>query len=499
MIMAIKLTVKQVAALGKKDAAYKVAVDTGLLLRVAPSGVKSWIVTYTVKQQIDDAGNPIESPHCVGRQREYILPKRWGELTDGAHLSLADARSMAANIRALAREGIDFQVQQNQIQQTEAKARADERAEADAKRASELTENLTVKNLFTAWLADGVRRKDGNAELQRSFNVDVLPKIGNKPIKNLSEHDLRGVLRTLVGRGVNRTAVVMRNNLMQMFAWGEKRQPWRKLLANGNPMELIEIEKIVSPGFEMNHERDRILSSNEIRELRDIFNRMRADYDDAPNKRNTAQPIEWTTQFAVWIMLSTMCRVGEMSMARWEHINLDAGTWFIPKDNVKGNLEKLDVFLSSFALEQFRQLHEITGHSEWCFPATNNDGHVCVKSLSKQVGDRQSMFKKGRDGKPRKPMKNRRHDNTLVLTAGENGAWTPHDLRRTGATLMQSLGVSLEIIDRCQNHVLPGSKVRRHYLHHDYADEKRKAWCLLGDRVSLILNPADNVIALRMG
>lgn len=48
----------------------------------------------------------------------------------------------------------------------------------------------------------------------------------------------------------------------------------------------------------------------------------------------------------------------------------------------------------------------------------------------------------------------------------ENCAWTPHDLWRTGATLMQSLGVSLEIIDRCQNHVLPGCKVRRHYLHH---------------------------------
>lgn len=97
------------------------------------------------------------------------------------------------------------------------------------------------------------------------------------------------------------------------------------------------------------------------------------------------------------------------------------------------------------------------------------------------------MFKKGIDGNPRQPMKNRRHDNTLVLGGGGNGAWTPHDLRRTGATLMQSLGVSLEIIDRCQNHVLPGSKVRRHYLLHDYADEKREAWSVLGDRLSEFL------------
>lgn len=82
-----------------------------------------------------------------------------------------------------------------------------------------------------------------------------------------------------------------------------------------------------------------------------------------------------------------------------------------------------------------------------------------VKSIAKQLGDRQSMFKKAKDGTARKPMKNRRHDNTLVLGAGKNGAWTPHDLRRTGATLMQRLKVPLDIVDRCQNRVLAGSKL----------------------------------------
>ncbi|MEW3782969.1 hypothetical protein QOZ23_15860, partial [Pseudomonas aeruginosa] len=46
---------------------------------------------------------------------------------------------------------------------------------------------------------------------------------------------------------------------------------------------------------------------------------------------------------------------------------------------------------------------------------------------------------------------------------------------------------SLEIIDRCQNHLLGGSKVRRHYLHHDYAKEKTEAWRLLGDKLEIIL------------
>jgi integrase len=355
------------------------------------------------------------------------------------------------------------------------------------------SENLTLQDMFDAWLTDGVRRKDGNAELQRAFGADVLPKIGAVAIKDLTEHDLRGVLRGMVARGVNRSAVIIRNNLTQMFSWAKKRQPWRKLLVNGDPMDLIEIEKIVSPDYDMSNQCDRILAPDEIQELSGIFKRMKDEYDAAPNKRVMAHPLEQTTQCAIWIMLSTMCRVGELSMARWEHVKLDVGEWFIPKANVKGNLDDLTVYLSDFANEQFRRLQEVTGKSEWCFPATNKEDHVCVKSMSKQIGDRQSMFKKGKDGNPRKPMKNRRHDNTLVLGDGKNGAWTPHDLRRTGATLMQSLGISLQIIDRCQNHVLPGSKVRRHYLHHDYADEKRGAWRLVGNRLSLILAISVNV------
>jgi hypothetical protein len=53
--------------------------------------------------------------------------------------------------------------------------------------------------------------------------------------------------------------------------------------------------------------------------------------------------------------------------------------------------------------------------------------------------------------------------------------------------MMQQLGIPLDIIDRCQNHVLAGSKVRRHYLHHDYRDEKTVAWNKLGNKIGSIL------------
>lgn len=110
--------------------------------------------------------------------------------------------------------------------------------------------------------------------------------------------------------------------------------------------------------------------------------------------------------------------------------------------------------------------------------------HVCVKTVSKQVGDRQIQFKN------RKDLSRRANDNALVLKSGSHREWTPHDMRRTGATMMQALGVLPDIIDRCQNHLMAGSRVRRHYLHHEFADEKKAAWETLGKQIDAILAQA---------
>lgn len=397
--------------------------------------------------------------------------------------SLASIRSKRDEARAKVAEGLNPAIEKKLARHERQEEAATKLAAVELQRAA----NLTVQDMFDAWITDGVRRKDGNAMLKRMFATDVLPAIGAVAIKDVTEHHLRAVLRAMVERGVNRSAVMQRNSLTQMFAWARKRQPWRKLMVEGDPMELIEIDKIVSPDYDLDNMRDRILSADEIRELHTIITSMHADYDAAPNKRIVPQPLEATTERAIWIMLSTMCRVGETAKARWEHVDLAAGTWFIPKENVKDNVADLTVYLSAFALGQFQHLHAHTGHSAWCFPARNNEASIEGKSISKQVGDRQSMFKKNKDGTPRAPLKNRRSDDTLVLAGGKNGAWTPHDLRRTGATMMQALGISLELIDRCQNHVLPGSKVRRHYMLHDYADEKRAAWAALGERLTATL------------
>jgi integrase len=471
-----KLTQRTLEALRPDQAGTTVREEGGLFGRVRTKADGSVTVSFYYRYRFD------------GKLKDYSCGTWPAD-------SLSSIRAARDGARTKVAAGIDPGADKKLARHAQQEATMAKLAEIEAQRVAD----LTVKDLFDAWVTDGVRRKDGNAELKRLFGADVLPGLGGIAIKSVTEHEVRAVLRALVDRGVNRTAVIARNSLTQMFAWGQKRQPWRKLMVDGNPMDLIEIEKIVAPDYDMDNQSDRVLSEEEIVELRDRLQQGEDEYANAPDKRRARQPLERTSQRAIWIMLSTLCRVGELSMARWEHIDLTAGEWFIPKENVKGSLADMRIYLSSFALAQFKTLHAITGETDWCFPSPGGENHIGTKSITKQIGDRQAMFKKPKDGKPQAPLPKRRSDDTLVLACGKNGPWTPHDLRRTGATMMQSLGVSLDTIDRCQNHVLSGSKVRRHYLHHDYADEKREAWHLLGVRLSEILQPSSqspNVVSI---
>jgi integrase len=437
-----------------------IADGGGLFLRILPSGFKSWILIY-------------------------MFDSARAKLTLGStvDLSLAEARNAATLERLRIADGIDPRVE---LLKREAEQAA-QREALIAERAERRREALTLQDMFDAWIENGVQRADGNAELRRTFDKDILTKLGALPVQAITDSDLRDALRG-VGRirGRARTAERMLSEIRQMYRWAIKRPPWKALLIEGNPAELVETKQVVPRGYEPVI-RERILSPTEIRQLRNIFVAAQEQYDGADDRRTADRPLQRETQLALWICLGTACRIGELVMARWEHVDMQAGAWLVPRENTKTKVE-WQVLLSDFALRQFKELRELadddTTDSPWCFPARHKEGHIDLKTISKQVGDRQMRFKN------RKPLKNRRNDDSLVLADGANGEWTPHDLRRTAATMMQALGVSLDVIDRCQNHVLPGSKVRRHYMHHDYAEEKRDAWQRLGTRLDEILKGA---------
>lgn len=162
-------------------------------------------------------------------------------------------------------------------------------------------------------------------------------------------------------------------------------------------------------------------------------------------------------------------------MAEWDDVDLEGGKCRIPPENAK-NTKEHTVYLSSLAVKHFEVLKSLAGASTWVLPARWTDQHLCVKSLAKQIGDRQ------RGDKP--PLECR----SLNIHALElpGGKWTPHDLRRTAATMMGMLGVRPDVIEKCLNHV-EQNKVVRIYQRQKLEAEQAEAWRLLGERLELLL------------
>ena len=111
------------------------------------------------------------------------------------------------------------------------------------------------------------------------------------------------------------------------------------------------------------------------------------------------------------------------------------------------------------------------------------DAAISPKALTKQIIDRQSLTNK----KHRTQAKG-----TLTLPGGR---WTPHDLRRTGATIMGENGVMSEVIERCLNHK-EQRKVVRTYHRQELLPERREAWRVLGDALDAALNDAPRTVVV---
>ena len=167
---------------------------------------------------------------------------------------LVPVRNMAR--RGLGRNPVNRDAARLQVAQGINPAQAKEAARIEKQRAiaetlaaneQERQERLTVADLFTAWLADGVNRKDGNEGLRRYYGKDIAPRLGALELRELQEGHIRAMLKPTVAAGKVRTAQVLLLIVRQALSWAEKRQPWRPLLIAGNPADLITEDSITPP------------------------------------------------------------------------------------------------------------------------------------------------------------------------------------------------------------------------------------------------------------
>lgn len=132
----------------------------GLVLRVMPTGSKSWIFCYSVKE-----GNKWRE------RRTGLGPFRQGR-NDVAGLTVPAARRIA--------EGMKHEVKHEGIDPIES------RRQRAIDRANEKAGKVLVKDLFERWAAtDLINRKDQGAEARRMISKDVLPFIGELNIRDV--------------------------------------------------------------------------------------------------------------------------------------------------------------------------------------------------------------------------------------------------------------------------------------------------------------------------
>lgn len=317
---------------------------------------------------------------------------------------------------------------------------------------------LTVRSLFDQWQALELRtRADKGSEAKRAFERDVFPLIGNMAAADVTKAHIQTIVDTMMMRDIVRMTKRVLSDLRQMFGFALDRD-----LVEADPTARIKKAKIGPDG-----ERDRVLSEPEL---------------IAFFKKLPASGLVETSQRALLLQLATITRIGEVLGARWEHVDFERRLWTLPKTK---NGESHTIRLSDFALRQLERIQELTGLTEWVFPASRLDGPVCSKTVTKQVADRQRTDQ---------PMSGR--TKLIDALALPGGQWRPHDLRRTGASMMADLGVLPDVVERCLNHT-EENKMKRIYQRAKYEGPMRDAWRLLGERLELLEKKPNNVKVLR--
>lgn len=438
-------------------------IITDRTMATKPTGRDKWITETAPKGhgrfclRITRAGERIfYFRYTDGQGAQVRLPIGGYDSSGVGGLTLKEARAKAGELSLLYQSGIvDIKGHLEESKRiAEAERQAEEARVAAERKAAEVeAARLTVEGLFEKWFEMRVsKHKDGGVETRRKFEKDVLPRIGSLPAHLVRKGHVMEIADAIEQRGAPRVAKMVFASVRQMFRFALARD-----LVEIDPTAAISKAEVGG----QNVERDRVLSDKEIRQL--------------AAKMPTAGLMP-TTEAAIWIVLATGCRIGELLKARWEHVDLEQRRWLIPAENSK-NGDALEVHLSDFALRQFLTLEQHR-RSDWLYPARWRDketgevpdSHVNIKTITKQIGDRQ-----------RETAMSKRSASTGVL-ALPGGIWTMHDLRRTASTIMGDLGIKPEVIDRCQNH-REQNRVRRTYQRYSYQPEMRQAWDLLGERL----------------
>ncbi|MBS0356111.1 MAG: tyrosine-type recombinase/integrase [Proteobacteria bacterium] len=276
----------------------------GLVLHIPPTGAKIW------------------------RYRFRLLGK--GQiLTIGQYpeVSLAQARDAHRAARWLVARGTAPLAYINQeIERRYAEARAG-------------SEN-SFGNVARRWMAATESTLSTRTVKHRQAMLEkhIFPVLADRPIAELVKKELHELL-VGIDQHAPETAKHCRGYIKQIFEYAIDAElvmgdptPRRKSLTNASKRKVVPRKKIV------------------LGRIGEFLKTL----EDAPE----TDPV---TKAALKLLVLTWCRTSEVVDARWNEIDLDAGTWIIPEGRMKAR-EEHRIFLSRQAVELLREQRQLAPH-----------------------------------------------------------------------------------------------------------------------------------------
>ena len=271
------------------------------------------------------------------------------------------------------------------------------------------------------------KRPSSAAGDANNLRLHVLPKWKHRAIDGIERRDVIELVEGLIARGTPVLANRVQALISKIFSFAVDAD-----VTKNNPCVRLKRRGAERTG-------DRVLSDDEIRQFW---------------PRCMLSPVSPKTGLALRLALLTAARAGEVAgMRRSELTDLEhpgRALWLIPGSRTK-NARDHAIPLSDLARETINGAVALSGSSEFVFASgQKRRGAIHSRTLT------QGMERLG------------------AAVGWKVDAPSPHDLRRTVATRLASMGTSREDVSAVLGHVR-SDVTGRHYDKYDRLNEKRRA------------------------
>jgi integrase len=406
---------------------------------VATATRRTW--TYRYRSPADGAMRQIR----IGHWPAMSAPAAWA-----AWEGLRAARDAGQDPAAAKRAG---RVQQQQAQATARAARV-----ADA---------YTVRRLADDYLTTYARTVAARTygELQRLFGRE-LSAFERLPAASLTRAHAYDLLDAMRGRPV--VAQRLRQGLGA--AWDQALDAGRLPADAPNWWRLVLRGKLPSRG--------KAIAGQQLGEAKRVL-----------SEAEVAALLRWLPNFsrdvcdALTLYLWTCSRGAEILAAERSEITREAdGVWWtVPRARLKMRRNPLTVDLRVPLVGRALAIADrrLAAHDgRWLFPSVGASGHVEQKAIGVAVWTRM-------------PYSETRPE--VIRSRLPVTHWAPHDLRRTGRTMLAALGCPAEVAEAILGHQLPG--MQGVYNRHSYDAERRQWLTALAGRLEQLVAPQDAAAA----